>query len=37
MEKEFLEKLKNRCNSLKIDIDMLGDSEILLIYNGTIF
>ena len=37
MEKEFLEKLKNRCNSLKIDIDILGDSEILLIYNGTTF
>ena len=37
MEKEFLEKLKNRCNSLGIDIDMLGDSEILLIYNGTTF
>lgn len=37
MEKEFLKKLKNRCNSLGIDIDMLGDSEILLIYNGTIF
>ena len=37
MKKEFLEKLKNRCNNLKIDIDMLGDSEILLIYNGTIF
>ena len=36
-EKEFLEKLKNRCNSLKIDIDILGDSEILLIYNGTTF
>ena len=36
-EKEFLEKLKNRCNSLKIDIDTLGDSEILLIYNGTTF
>ena len=36
-EKEFLEKLKNRCNSLGIDIDMLGDSEILLIYNGTTF
>lgn len=35
--KEFLEKLKNRCNSLGIDIDMLGDSEILLIYNGTTF
>ena len=36
-EKEFLEKLKNRCNSLGIDIDILGDSEILLIYNGTTF
>lgn len=36
-EKEFLEKLKNRCNSLRIDIDILGDSEILLIYNGTTF
>ena len=37
MEKEFLEKLKNRCNSLGIDIDMLDDSELLLIYNGTTF
>lgn len=37
MEKEFLEKLKNRCNSLGIDIDILGDSELLLIYNGTTF
>ena len=37
MEKEFLEKLKNRCNSLGIDIDMLGDSELSLIYNGTTF
>lgn len=37
MEKEFLEKLKNRCNSLGIDIDVLGDSELLLIYNGTTF
>ena len=37
MEKEFLEKLKTRCNSLGIDIDMLGDSELLLIYNGTTF
>ena len=36
-EKEFLEKLKTRCNSLRIDIDILGDSEILLIYNGTTF
>lgn len=37
MEKEFLDKLKNKCNSLKIDIDILGDSELLLIYNGTTF
>lgn len=37
MEKEFLDKLKNRCNSLSIDIDILGDSELLLIYNGTTF
>ena len=37
MEKEFLDKLKTRCNSLGIDIDTLGDSEILLIYNGTTF
>lgn len=36
-EKEFLDKLKNRCNSLGIDIDILGDSELLLIYNGTTF
>ena len=37
MEKEFLDKLKTRCNSLGIDIDMLDDSELLLIYNGTTF
>lgn len=37
MEKEFLDKLKNKCNSLRIDIDILGDSELLLIYNGTTF
>lgn len=37
MEKEFLNKLKNRCDSLGIDIDILGDSEWLLIYNGTTF
>ena len=37
MEKEFLDKLKIRCNSLGIDIDILGDSELLLIYNGTTF
>ena len=37
MEKEFLDKLKTRCNSLGIDIDMLDDSELLVIYNGTTF
>lgn len=37
MEKEFLDKLKTRCDSLGIDIDILGDSEWLLIYNGTTF
>ena len=37
MEKEFLDKLKSKCNSLGIDIDILGDSELLLIYNGTTF
>jgi hypothetical protein len=37
MEKEFLDKLKSRCDSLGIDIDILGDSELLLIYNGTTF
>ena len=37
MEQEFLDKLKNRCESLGIDIVILGDSELLLIYNGTTF
>lgn len=37
MEKEFLNKLKNRCSSLGIDIDIIGDSALLLIYNGTTF
>ena len=37
MEKEFLDMLKNRCDILGIDIDILGDSEWLLIYNGTTF
>jgi hypothetical protein len=37
MVKEFLDKLKKRCDSLGIDIDILGDSEWLLIYNGTTF
>ena len=30
MEKEFLDKLKNKCNSLGIDIDMLDDSELFV-------
>lgn len=37
MEKEFLNKLKDRCDSLGIDIDILGDSELLLKYNGITF
>ena len=37
MEKEFLNKLKNRCHSLGIDIDIIEDSVLLLIYNGTTF
>lgn len=37
MVKEFLDKLKIRCDSLGIDIDILGDSTLLLIYNGTTF
>lgn len=37
MEKEFLDKLKSRCGSLGIDIDILDDLEYLLIYNGTTF
>jgi hypothetical protein len=37
MIKEFLDKLKIRCDSLGIDIDILGDSTLLLIYNGTTF
>lgn len=36
-EKAFFDKLKNKCDSLGIDIDILGDSELLLIYNGTTF
>lgn len=36
-EKEFLDKLKNRCDNLGINIDILTDSELLLIYNGTTF
>lgn len=37
MEKEFLNKLKYVCHSLEVDIDILTDSELLLIYNGTTF
>lgn len=37
MVKEFFDKLKIRCDSLGIDIDILGDSTSLLIYNGTTF
>ena len=36
-EKEFLDKLKNRCDSLGIDINIVGNSDLLLIYNGTTF
>lgn len=37
MEKEFLNKLKYVCHSLGIDIDIIEDSVLLLIYNGTTF
>lgn len=37
MVKEFFDKLKIRCDSLGIDIDILDDSTSLLIYNGTTF
>ena len=37
MEKEFFEKLKKNCNIHGIDIDILCDEEIQLIYNGTTF
>ena len=36
-EKELLDKLKNRCDSLGIDINIVGESDLLLIYNGTTF
>lgn len=36
-EKEFLDKLKNKCDSLGIDVNIVGDSDLLLIYNGTTF
>lgn len=36
MEKEFLNKLKIRCASLGIDIDILGNSELeITSVNGT--
>lgn len=37
MEKEFFTELKKNCNIHGIDIDILCDDEIQLIYNGTTF
>jgi hypothetical protein len=37
MEKEFFTELKKNCNIHGIDIDILCDEEIHLIYNGTTF
>lgn len=37
MEKEFFTELKKKCNIHGIDIDILCDEEIQLIYNGTTF
>ena len=37
MEKEFLNGLKKNCDIHGIDIDIICDGEIQLIYNGTIF
>lgn len=37
MEKEFFAELKKKCNIHGIDIDILCDEEIQLIYNGTTF
>lgn len=37
MEKEFFIELKKKCNIHGIDIDILCDEEIQLIYNGTTF
>lgn len=37
MEKEFFTELKKNCNIHGIDIDILCDEEIQLIYNGTTF
>ena len=37
MEKEFFTELKKKCNIHGIDIDIICDEEIQLIYNGTTF
>lgn len=37
MEKEFFTELKKSCNIHGIDIDIICDEEIQLIYNGTTF
>lgn len=37
MEKEFFTELKKKCNIHGIDIDIICDEEINLIYNGTTF
>ena len=37
MEKEFFTELKKNCNTHGIDIDIICDEEIQLIYNGTTF
>lgn len=37
MEKEFFTELKKNCNIHGIDIDIICDDEINLIYNGTTF
>ena len=37
MEKEFFTELKKNCETHGIDIDIICDEEIQLIYNGTTF
>ena len=37
IEKEFFAELKKKCNIHGIDIDIICDEEIQLIYNGTTF
>lgn len=37
IEKEFFTELKKKCNIHGIDIDIICDEEIQLIYNGTTF